>query len=109
MESLGLVEKFIIGYIQHENFGRIYIMTSTDESPEKTVAKLIADEIAADDKVKIKITPKIEAALKKLQEYWMIQVSGYEVKFTSYGQQVAKELDKQTYLKIKQQISQGKL
>ena len=107
MESLNSVEKFIIGYIQHENFGRIYIMTSTGESPEKMVSKLIADEIAADDKAKIKITPKIEAALKKLQEYWMIQVSGYEVKFTSYGQQVAKELDKQTYLKIKQQISKG--
>lgn len=109
MESLGLVEKFIIGYLQHENFGRIYIMTSTGESPEKIVAKLIADEIISEDKVKIKIAPEIEAALKKLQEYWMIQVSGYEVKLTSYGQQVAKELDKQTYLKIKQQVSQGKL
>jgi len=48
-------------------------------------------------------------AIKKLKEYWMIEVSGYEVSLTSYGEQVAKALNKDEYNKIKEEIASGRI
>ncbi len=109
MEELGKAEKLVLGYIGHEYFGRIYFSTSGGKKPEEVIAKVIAEEITSDEKIQLRIRPKLEAAIKKLQEYWIIQLSGYEVKLTSYGQQLVASLSKDEYSKLKEEAAKGNI
>jgi len=108
MEYLGKVEKFVLGYLWFDYFGKIYFSRGSQEA-EEFLADTIASDIAKDQRMHSKISSALKEAIKKLKEYWMIEVSGYEVSLTSYGEQVAKALNKDEYNKIKEEIASGRI
>ncbi len=108
MEELSKIEKFLLAYLWHEFFGKIYFTSS--EKPEVYLAKTIASELISEKEMRKRkeLIDLITEAIKKLTEYWMIQVSGYEVVLTSYGQSLVKEISKEEYKKLREEIAAGK-
>ena len=108
MEEFSKIEKFVIAYIWHEFFGKLYF--SSSDKPEDFLAKTIASELIKEKEMRKRqeLTKLIAQAINKLKEYWILQVSGYEVALTSYGQNLAQSIPKSEYEKLKNEISAGK-
>jgi len=109
VEGLGKAEKLILGYISFEYFGRIYFSTSGREKPEQVIARVIGEDLTSNERVLIKIVPKLEEAVKNLKNQWIIEVSGYEAKLTTYGQQLAASLSKEEFAKLKEEAAKGNI
>ena len=109
MEGLSKAEKLVLGYLSIEYLGRMYLSTPSGEKPEHVIARVIAEDITSNERVLIKITPKLEEAVSKLKNQWAIEVSGYEAKLTVYGQQLASGLSKEELARLKEEAAQGKI
>ncbi len=108
MEYLNKVEKFVLGYIWHEYLGKIYFSKKGSETAEDFLARTIVSEIIPEKaRYRQEAERRIKEALKKLQEYWMIEVGSYQVTLTSYGQTVANSIKKEDYEKWKSEIAKG--
>ena len=109
-EYLSNPEKFVLAYLWYEYGGALYFSRGS-EAPEQFLAKSILDELIKGRRPYNydKLLEKLAAAFKKLTEYWMIELSGYEVKLTSYGQQVAGSISKSEYENLKNLVAQGKI
>jgi|GEM_PF-555867 len=109
-EYLSDVEKFTLAYLWYEYGGAIYFSRGGEE-PELFLAKNILDDLIGEKRPHFydKVLGKLSNAFKKLTEYWMIELSGYEVKLTSYGQQVVGSISKEEYQKLKEKVKQGKV
>ena len=109
MESLGKAEKLVLGYLSIEYLGRMYLSTTGSEKPEQVIARVIAEDITNNERILIKLTPKLEKAVTNLKNQWIIEVSGYEAKLTVYGQQLASSLTKEELAKLKEEAAQGRI
>ncbi|RLE63413.1 MAG: hypothetical protein DRN53_02225 [Thermoprotei archaeon] len=109
MESLNKLERYILAYLWYEYGGALYF-SKGKESAEKFLAKMLTNELISERPYYYKtVVDGFVDALKRLQEYWMIQLSGYEITLTSYGQQLAKQIEKNEYTQLKSDIAKGKL
>ncbi len=108
MEELSKIEKFLLAYIWHEFLGKVYFTSS--EKPEIYLANTIASELIPEKELRKRrqLAELIAKAIAKLTEYWMIQVSGYEISLTSYGQSLVQGISKEEYKKLKEEIAAGK-
>ncbi|MCD6096481.1 MAG: hypothetical protein J7J99_07995 [Thermoprotei archaeon] len=110
MEYLSKVDKFVLAYLWHEYGGSTYFSRGS-ESPEEFLARFILDDIFSGRRPGHyeKLRTSIISSIKKLSEYWMLQVSGYDIRLTSFGQQVAKGISKEEYERIKEELIKGKI
>lgn len=109
MEYLSKLEKFVLAYLWHEYRGSIYFSRGS-ESPEHFLARSILSElISGRPHFYDRVLQGLVNAFKKLTEYWMIQLSGYQVSLTTYGAQIAKGISKEDYERLKEDISKGKI
>ncbi|MCD6368576.1 MAG: hypothetical protein J7L38_02115 [Thermoproteales archaeon] len=109
MEGLTKMEKFILAYLWHEYFGAVYY-SSGKEKPEEYLAKSFLKDVIQFSSPYYRDALNLAIkSIQKLINYWMIEVSGYEVKLTSYGQQVASSISKKELEQIKEDISKGKI
>jgi len=108
MEGLSKMDKYILAYLWHEYFGALYY-SSGKEEPETFLAKSFISSIISERAFNYQqVLKKAVQAIEKLKNYWLIEVSGYEIKLTSYGQQVASSIGKEEYEKLKKELSEGK-
>ncbi len=109
MEYLGKVEKFLLAHIKYAYAGKIYYTSASSET-EDFLASMFAEEfISPSERTYQKLKEAFKNGFKKLQEYWMIEISGYTVGLTSYGEQVVNNIKKEEYEKIKEEISKGNI
>jgi len=109
MEELSKVDKFVIGTLWQDYFGAIYY-SSGKESPEQFLAReLLRGVIEEGDRRFNKVYQEVIKSLQKLKDSWVIEISGYEIKLTIYGQQLAKEISKEELQKIKAELSKGRI
>ena len=107
MESLSKVKKFLIAHIKYAYLGKIYY-TSTSSEPEDFLASMFVEEfISPKERSYKKLQEAFKQGFHKLKEYWMIEISGYTVNLTSYGEQVANSITKEQYEKIKSEVIAG--
>ncbi len=110
MEYLSKLEKFVLAYLWHEYGGSLYFSRGS-ETPERFLARSIVDELVKGRRPHFyeQLFQGLINAFKKLSEYWMLQLSGFEVSLTSYGMQVAKNISKEDYERLKAEIASGKI
>ena len=109
MEMLNKLERYVLAYLWHEYGGALYF-TKGGESSEEFLAQMLTNELIRERPYYYdRVVSGFVNALKKLQEYWMIQLSGYEIALTSYGQQLAKQIKREEYVQLKNDIAKGKL
>jgi len=109
VEYLGKVEKFLLAHIKYAYAGKIYY-SSTSSDAKDFLASMFAEEfISPSERMYQKLKEAFKDGFKKLQEYWMIEISGYTVGLTSYGEQVVNNIKEEDYEKLKEDISKGNI
>ncbi len=109
MEQLTNIEKFILAYLWYEYGGALYFYRGTEE-PEHFLARSILDEFVKGRPIFYdRVFQALVNGFKKLTQYWMIELRGYEIALTSYGKEVVKKISKEEYEKLKQLLSTGKI
>ncbi|RLF17117.1 MAG: hypothetical protein DRJ66_01570 [Thermoprotei archaeon] len=110
MEYLSKVDKFILAYLWYEYGGSTYFSRGS-QSPEEFLARFILDDIFSGRRPGHyqQLFSAIVSSIKKLTEYWIVQISGYDIRLTSFGQQVVKGISKEEYEKIKEELIRGKI
>ncbi|HDH07342.1 MAG TPA: hypothetical protein ENF87_03125 [Thermoproteales archaeon] len=109
MESLSRIEKFLLGHIWYGYAGKIYFSRGSS-SAESYLGEMFAEEFTSrDQRFFMKLAEEFKKAISKLRDNWIIEISGFEASLTSYGQQLIKELSKEEYKKIMEEIKKGNI
>jgi len=109
MESLSRLERFVLGHIWYGYAGKIYFSRGSSEA-EDYLGEMFAEEFTSrDQRLFMRLAEEFKRAIKNLKENWLIEVSGFEVSLTSYGQQLVNQLSKNEYKRMLEDIKQGRL
>ncbi len=110
MEQLSKVEKFVLAYLWYEYGGSTYFMRGS-KAPEEFLAEMIVNDVMPERRPRhyMEALEAVKRAIKKLCDFWALQLSGYEVSLTVFGQQLVQNISKDEYQKLREDIVKGRL